>query len=126
MRKVFTTLLLGLLAAGAFVASDARAGARYSLADIQGGWWASCDAPAVEFYVKGDEYSGDFRGTYKLELTNGTLILKDGLVDGHSIDVTHAPIAFRIVSVSKDSLVLRLSHPSQSHAAQDWHLLSCK
>jgi len=111
----------------ALLATDPSAAARhYSLKDIQGGWWSRCDDPAVEFYIKGDEYSGDFNGTYKLELSNDILIFRDGLIDGHSIDVTHKPLSFLIVRASADKLVLRRVSSPPASASQVWRLRSCK
>ena len=95
-----------------------------SLAAIQGGWWRSCDDSAVEFLIKGDTYSGDFAGSYKITLTGNVLVFTEGLINGHSINVTHRPLSFEILLVNDKELVLR-PMPGNYYIG-DWRLLSCK
>lgn len=96
----------------------------YSLDTLQGGWWSDCKDPAVEFFIRGDEYSGDFEGTYKITITNDILMFNDGLIDGHSVSVTHKALSFQILKVTDKQLVLR-PLPGNPHIV-DWHLQSCK
>jgi hypothetical protein len=96
----------------------------FSLDVIQGGWWSDCNAPAVEFLIRGSQYSGDFAGTYTLTLNGDILIFTDGLIDGHSINVTHKPLSFKILTVTHKELVLR-PLPGNRYVG-DWHLQSCK
>ena len=80
--------------------------------------------PAAEFLIEGDEYSGDFTGNYKLRLIGDVIVLNDGLTDGHSINVTHKPLSFRILTATEGQLVLR-PMPGTPYVG-DWHLQSCK
>lgn len=111
---------LGLLVPLVLIASAGSV----SLTDIQGGWWSSCEDPAVAFYVHDDEYSGDFEGSYKLSLTDDVLVFHDGLVDGHSIHVTRAPLSFQVMEATGGSLVLRPL--SGNPRVGDWRLVSCE
>ena len=96
----------------------------YSLKALQGGWWSDCKDPAVEFFIRNDEYSGDFEGSYKITLANDVLIFKDGLIDGHSVSVTHKALSFQILKLTDEQLVL---HPLPGNPfSGDWHLQSCK
>lgn len=119
MDEIIATGLLGILALGA----AAPAGPSLSLDSIQGAWWSNCQDPAAEFVIAGDEYSGDFTGTHKLDLSGDVLVFQSGLVDGHSISVTHRPLSFRVISAGASQLVLR-SLPEGS-SSRDWHLESC-
>ena len=94
-----------------------------SLADLQGGWWSDCAAPAVEFFIEGDRYAGDFAGEHPLVLEGDVLVFAHGLVDGHGVDVTHEPASFRILAVTSDRLVLRALHADPQSG--DWHLRTC-
>lgn len=94
-----------------------------SLDAIQGGWLSDCNDPAVEFLIRGSKYSGDFAGTYTLTLNGDVLVFTEGLVDGHSINVTHMPLSFQILSVSDKELVLR-PLPGNPYVG-DWKLYSC-
>ena len=93
------------------------------LSDLQGGWWSNCEDPAVAFLIDGNKYSGDFSGTYTLGLAGNVLTFSAGLIDGHSIDVPHKPLSFRILSATGDQLLLRpmLGNPYVG----DWRLHSC-
>ena len=119
MGEIIATGLLGILALGA----AAPAGHPLSLDSIQGAWWSNCQDPAAEFIIAGHEYSGDFLGTYKLDLSGDVLVFQSGLVEGHSINVTHTPLSFRVMSARASQLVLR-SLPEGS-SSKDWHLQSC-
>lgn len=94
-----------------------------SLDAVQGAWWSSCEAPAAEFVIEGTAYYGDFLGRYELELKKDVLVFMDGLIDGHSVNVTHKALAFQVRSVSDNKLVLR-PLPGNPYVA-DWELLSC-
>ena len=95
----------------------------YSLEDLQGAWWTDCEAPAAEFLVEGNMYSGDFEGSYTVTLSDDVLTFGDGLTDGHSTDVTHAPLQFRIIELSDENLRL---HPLPGNPfVEDWRLRSC-
>jgi len=119
MGEIIATGLLGFLALGA----AAPVGHPLSLDSIQGGWWSNCQDPAAEFVIAGDEYSGDFLGTHKLDLPGDVLVFQSGLVDGHSINVTYTPLSFRVMSAGPSQLVLR-SLP-EGPSSEDWHLESC-
>ncbi len=94
-----------------------------SLDSIQGAWWSDCKNSAAEFVVDGDEYSGDFTGRYKLQLSGDVLVLKGGLNDGHSINVSNKPLSFLVLKVAPGQLVLR-PMPGNPYVS-DWHLTSC-
>lgn len=96
----------------------------YSLDALQGGWWSDCNDPAVEFLIRGNEYSGDFDGSYKITLTGDVLMFNDGLIYGHSVNVTHKSLSFQILKVTDKQLVLR-PLPGNPYIG-DWHLQSCK
>lgn len=97
---------------------------RFSLDDLQGGWWASCDDPAVEFLVDRDEYVGDFSGKYRLSLLGDILTFSAGLAESHNVEPTHKPTSFRILAATGEQLVLR---PVLANSqADDWRLQSCK
>lgn len=117
----FITLCLVCTLAG--FAQLARAG-EVSLDRLQGGWWSSCGDPAVEFLIEGSEYSGDFSGTYRLDLAGDVLTFSAGLANGHSTNVTHEPLSFRILAATGELLVLR-PMPGNPYVG-DWHLQSCK
>jgi hypothetical protein len=119
MGEIIATSLLGIFALG----SASATGDPSLLHLIQGAWWSDCQDPAAELVIDGNEYSGDFLGTYKLELSGDVLVFKNGLVDGHSIDVTHAPIFFRVMSAGSGQLVLRPL--PESFGSKDWRLDSC-
>ena len=119
MGKIIATGILGIIAFGAAAATDHSS----SLESLQGAWWANCHDGAAEFVIAGDEYSGDFLGTYKLELSGDVLVFKSGLVDGHSINVTHTPLLFRVISAGSGQLVLRPF--SDASGGNDWRLESC-
>lgn len=122
--KVFNVLILLFLLADNACGAEPGTNSAYSLAALQGGWWASCDAPAVEFYIQDDQYSGDFEGSYVLSLSGDVLTFNDGLVDGHSVNVTHMPLSFRIVELTGDMLVLRPL--DAAFANGDWQLHACR
>ena len=82
------------------LAGCASANGRLSPADIQGAWWSSCNDPAAEFVISGDAYSGDFAGNHDLGLDAGVLVFKDGLLEGHGVDLPGQRRAFHIVSAS--------------------------
>jgi hypothetical protein len=96
----------------------------YSLDALQGAWWSDCSAPAVEFFIQGDEYSGDFEGSYKIVLTGDVLVFNAGLGAGHSVNVTHEAQAFQILELTDAQLVLRPLPGNPSSG--DWRLQSCK
>jgi hypothetical protein len=95
----------------------------YSLDALQGAWWSDCDAPAAEFVISGDEYFGDFEGSYRVKLTGDVLVFNDGFADGHSINVTHLPLEFRILELTDERVVL--SPLPGNLFTDDWHLQSC-
>ena len=96
---------------------------RSSLDAVQGAWWSDCDDAAAVFLIEGDEYSGDFAGTYRLTVRDSVLVFSHGLPEGHAIDVTHEPLSFRILVATGSRLVLR-PLPGYSRAG-DWDLQSC-
>ena len=117
-------LLCVLAVAATHVCAQSTTKPAFSLDAIQGGWWSDCNDPAVEFLIKGNKYSGDFAGTHTLALDGDILVFTEGLVDGHSVNVTHRPLSFRILTATDKELVLR-PLPGNPHAG-DWRLLSCK
>jgi len=124
MNKILAYNLFNILTVIAIQASAQTTHTQqYSLDSVQGSWWSNCDNPAVEFLIIGDEYSGDFAGSYKLKLTGDILVFNDGLTDGHSINVTHDPLLFRILTATETQLVLR-PLPGNPYIG-DWHLQSC-
>lgn len=124
MNARLTTLVLFLLATFATISfAQESAPPPISLDAIQGGWWSNCEAPAVEFLIKGNQYSGDFFGSQSLTLSANILTFKDGLIDGHSIYVTNKPMSFQIFSLSEMKMVLRPL--SGNPHVGDWILMKC-
>ena len=125
MSRFVATGFLTILAAVA-VQGCARTPAMdsLSLGSIQGAWWSDCEDPSAEFVVEGSEYSGDFAGTYKLQLTDDVLVFADGLLAGHDINVTHEPLSFRVLGAGPGELVLR-PMPGNPYVG-DWRLTSCE
>ena len=84
----------------------------FTLGDVQGYWWESCDDPAVQFAIRGNRYFGDFEGEFKVRVENDMLVIdpKSGSTP-----------AYRIMATSPQHLVLRLV----SGPPQDWALRSC-
>jgi hypothetical protein len=121
MQKLISSTALALLLAVS--TSWAKDGA-YTIDDVQGSWWASCDDPAAEFYISGDEYGGDFLGTHPVEVRNSVLTFKKGFVEGHSAEVTGVPVSFRILEASGSNLVL--ASVSKEHASSRRTLQACK
>ena len=116
-------LLLQSIIAATFLNAVVSAHAQtYSLEALQGGWWRDCNDPAVEFHIDGDQYSGDFEGSYKITLKGDILTFNHGLIDGHSVHVTEKPQSFQILNVTKEELILRPVSDNQG----DWLLKSCK
>ncbi|GEM_PF-5360659 len=113
--KAFIALAFLLITASAHAQT-------YSLEALQGGWWRDCNDPAVEFHIDGDQYSGDFEGSYKITLKGDILTFNHGLIDGHSVHVTEKPQSFQILNVTKEELILRPVSDNQG----DWLLKSCK
>jgi hypothetical protein len=107
----------------AAVYAQATPGKAYSIDALQGAWWQDCEQPAAEFFISDDEYSGDFEGSYKATLTGDLLVFDDGFADGHSVNVTHVPLEFRIVELTNKRLVL--SPLPGNPFTSDWHLQSC-
>lgn len=95
-----------------------------ALQKIEGTWWSSCDAPAAEFSVQGDRYSGDFTGSHRLDLDGGVLTFHDGLVGANADGAIGKPTAFRIIAATGKRLVLRAT--AQSEVDDDWHLRTCE
>lgn len=103
--------------------NPASAGPVSSLDAIQGAWWSSCLDPAAEFVIAGARYSGDFAGTFELELAGDVLVFKQGLVDGHATGVAGEPVAFRVVRAGGEELVLR--RMAGDPTGPDWRLQAC-
>ena len=95
----------------------------YDLKDIQGDWWSNCEAPAVEFSIKGAEYSGDFYDSHPLTLEGSIINFRNGFVEGHSVNVSFKPREYRILSLSNDAMLLESNMENNSHI---WKLYSCK
>ena len=110
MRKCVAPLLAVVLTSleGCATAGKAR---DFTLQDVQGYWWASCNDPAVQFAVQGDKYFGDFEGEFKARVENDMLVIEQG---------PGAPV-YRIIAASPQRLVLR----PVAGPAQDWVLRSC-
>lgn len=112
-----------------FPAATIQAGEQLSQANshpldaLQGAWWSNCGDPAAEFRIRGNEYSGDFAGIYKITLTGDVLVFNDGLIDGHSVNVTHKPLGFQVLKATETQLILR-PLPDNPYVG-DWHLESC-
>lgn len=124
MTRLTSRLILGTLSLATSMGCAPDTGVEaYSLDALQGAWWSDCEAPAAEFLIAGDEYSGDFEGSYQVTLTGDVLRFDDGLADGHSVEVTHVPLEFRIVELSDARLVL--SPLPGNPVTDDWHLQSC-
>ena len=123
-KFIATSFLCALAAVTVQACAESTQRDQYSLGILQGGWWSDCQNPAVEFLIDGDEYSGDFSGKYKLKLIGDVLVFKDGLIDGHSFNVTHRPQSFLIMTATDGQLVLR-PMPGNPYVG-DWHLQSCK
>lgn len=102
---------------------NAYGGSEFMLKDIQGGWWSDCEDPAVEFLIRENEYSGDFVDSHPLTLNNKFLTFKNGLINGHRINVSFKPITYKILSLSKERMVLQ--HTSDKGKKNEWELLSC-
>ena len=79
----------------------------YTLQDVQGTWWGSCDDEVAVFYIQGDMYSGDFLGTFNVELSKNKLLFKSGLPEGHSINVDGEPQTYLLLSATKGKLKLQ-------------------
>ena len=75
-------------------------------------------------FFKDEARKHNTQGTYTLTLNGDILIFTDGLIDGHSINVTHKPLSFQILRVTDKELVLR-PLPGNLYVG-DWHLQSCK
>ncbi len=124
MRKITA---IHFLTALAFIALQACATggdkAQYDLDSIQDYWWSDCEDAAVEFWINGSDYSGDFAGKFQVEVVNNILTFKDGLLNGHGIEVTHMPLSFAILSATGRRLVLR--PVSGNPYVGDWELKSC-
>ena len=111
MGKCIAALLTVVLVSLAGCATVGKA-RDFTLGDVQGYWWESCDDPAVQFAIQGDRYTGDFEGEFKVRVESGMLV-----IDPNSGSTP----AYRIVAASPQHLVLRpISGP-----AQDWVLRSC-
>jgi len=95
----------------------------YTIKDIQGGWWSSCEEPAVEFLISGNKYFGDFHGKHPLSLNSNVLIFKNGLVEGHNVSVSFKPREFLILNVSKERMVLQSI--TDEGEKREWKLFSC-
>ncbi len=85
---------------------------RYTLDDVQGYWWQSCDDPAVQFAIQDNRYSGDFEGEFAVRVENDLLIV---IRNGDS------NTAYRILAASPERLLLQ----SVIAPEQDWLLRSC-
>jgi len=79
----------------------------YTLNDIQGTWWGECNDETAVFYIDGDNYGGDFAGSYKVGLSNNKLLFKNGLPEGHSINTDGKPQEYLILFASKEKLSLQ-------------------
>ena len=79
----------------------------YTLKDIQGVWWESCDDPVAAFYISGDTYGGDFLGTYIIKLSGNMIEFDHGLPEGHSINPNGVPQGYLILSANKQKLTLQ-------------------
>lgn len=95
----------------------------YTIKDIQGGWWPSCEGSTVEFLISGDKYIGDFYGRHPLSLNNNTLTFENGFVEGHNVNVSFKPREFFILNVSKEHMVLQST--TDEGAKREWKLFSC-
>jgi hypothetical protein len=110
MGKYVAALLVVFIAplTGCSSAGETRG---FTLDDVQGYWWESCDDPAVQFAIQGDRYFGDFEGESKARVENDTLV----------IDQRPSPSAYRIMAASAQRLVLR----PVAGPVQDWVVRSC-
>ena len=125
MNKVSTLVGMFLLSVASIPAyAESTPVNVYSLEALQGGWWSDCNDPAVEFFIRGDKYSGDFEGSYMITLTGDQLVFNEGLIDRHSSNVAHKQQAFQIIKVSDQQLVLRPL--IRNSDISDWVLRSCK
>lgn len=97
---------------------------KFTLKNIQGGWFSDCEDPAVEFLIRQNEYSGDFHGSHPLILKNDLLIFENGLVENHSVNVSFKRREYKILSLSKDSMVLEYS--SGNGSKKEWTLFLCQ
>lgn len=95
----------------------------FTLENAQGGWWGSCEDEAVAFYIDGDTYSGDFLGTYHVELSNNILLFKSGLPEGHSIHVDGNPMSYLVLNLNQK--VLTLKHQGDYEEFGEFVLYSC-
>lgn len=95
-----------------------------ALKQIEGTWWSSCDAPAAEFNVQGDQYSGDFAGTHRLDLDGDLLRFHDGWVGVQADGAIGKPTVFRIITATGKRLVLRAV--TRSASDEDWALRTCE
>ncbi len=99
-------LLVLLIISITYPAMATNKGSVYSTEDVQGGWWSSCNDTAVEFFIDGAYYFGDFLGKYKVEVAGNKITFTKGLIDGHSVNVTGVPLVFVIVKLTQNSLQL--------------------
>jgi hypothetical protein len=107
--SVFLVYLIAMHAGCALTKNDSQ----YTLEDVQGYWWESCDDPTVQFAIQKDRYSGDFEGDFKVRVEHGSLLIDQG---------AEPMLEFRIVTASPQRLVLRMVPDS---ADNDWILRSC-
>ncbi len=68
-----TKFLLVLFQTALFSSVSIASENEYSLQDVQGAWWSSCDDPAADFVISGNSYTGDFEGTYTCSVENNKL-----------------------------------------------------
>jgi hypothetical protein len=121
-------LFLGIVPLWKDFGLAAEAKKTYSLADVQGVWWDSCDDPAAAFGISGDRYFGDFDfgdyvGELKISISGNVLRFESGFPVGHSVDVSGQPFSALIISVTANELILR---PLKNRDGGDWILKSCK
>lgn len=100
----------------------------FTLDQLEGGWWESCDDPIAVFFLEKDSngqvlYSGDFLGSYPAELKNNVLTLTKGLPEGHSINVSGVPASYKVLHLSEISITLE--QRPKDEWSQEITLLKC-
>jgi hypothetical protein len=111
MRNIIAILTLIFSAICASCVST-QAAPQFTLLDMQGAWWASCEQPAADFVLEGSRLFGDFDGESQANLVNNELFVDDG----------HGPISYwRLVQVSPNKLTLRPT----GEQGPDWVLHKC-
>jgi hypothetical protein len=89
-----------------------KAEPKYTLRDMQGSWWASCEHPAADFVLDGTRLFSDRDGESQASLVNNELF----------VDGSHGRASFwRLVQASPIKITLR----STGEPGPDWVLHKC-